>query len=113
CAEASVAGAPLTLAPYGFTGLPAFQLFVPAGAAEAVSDALLSTGLAPASGDTLECLRIAAGLARRRPPRARPRPRGGRHARVSADRSRSALARPRARRERAARRGPSRRRDLH
>jgi aminomethyltransferase len=60
--EASIAGAPLTLAAYGFTGLPAFQLFVPAGAAEAVSDALLATGLAPASGDTLECLRIAAGL---------------------------------------------------
>ena len=62
--EASIAGASLTLAAYGFTGLPAFQLFVPAGAAAAVSDALLATGLTTASDDTLECLRIAAGLPR-------------------------------------------------
>ncbi len=60
--EVSIASAPSVVAAYGFSGLPGFQLFVPTGSADAVSDALLATGLAPASGDTLECLRIAAGL---------------------------------------------------
>jgi len=60
--ELAIAGTPLVVAAYGFSGLPGFQLFVPAGAAEAVGGALLGAGLAAASGDTLECLRIAAGL---------------------------------------------------
>ena len=60
--ELAIAGAPVTLAAYGFTGLGGFQLFVPADAAEAVGRCLLESGIAPASSDTLECLRIAAGV---------------------------------------------------
>jgi folate-binding protein YgfZ len=60
--ELVIADAPVTLAAYGFSGLGGFQLFVPAGAAPAVSRALLASGVVPASSDTLECLRIAAGV---------------------------------------------------
>jgi aminomethyltransferase len=60
--EASLAGTPLTVAAYGFSGGPGFQLFVPAGSAAAVREALLAAGATAASADTLECLRIAAGL---------------------------------------------------
>ena len=60
--ELALAGAPVTLAAYGFSGLAGFQLFAPADAAEAVSRALLASGIASASRDTLECLRITAGV---------------------------------------------------
>ena len=60
--EVRIAGAAVTAAAYGFTGLPGFQLFVPVAAADAVTAALLAAGVAPASADTLECLRIAAGV---------------------------------------------------
>jgi folate-binding protein YgfZ len=60
--ELPIAGAAVVAAAYGFTGLPGFQLFAPAAALEAVAAALLAAGLVPASSDTLECLRIAAGV---------------------------------------------------
>ena len=60
--EVRLAALPVAVAAYGFTGLGGFQLFVPADAAEAVTRALLANGIAPVSGDTLECLRIAAGV---------------------------------------------------
>jgi folate-binding protein YgfZ len=60
--EVRIAGAAVAAAAYGFTGLPGFQLFVPADAGDAVAAALLAAGIAPASADTLECLRIAAGV---------------------------------------------------
>lgn len=62
--ELPLAGARVVIAAYGFTGLPAFQLSVPAAAAEAVAAALLAAGAVAASADTLECLRIAAGTPR-------------------------------------------------
>jgi folate-binding protein YgfZ len=60
--ELALAGTRLTVAAFGFTGLAGFQLFVPAGGADAVAAALVSAGLTPASADTLECLRIRAGV---------------------------------------------------
>ena len=60
--EVRIAGAAVAVAAYGFTGLPGFQLFVPAAAADAVAAAVLAAGVASASADTLECLRIAAGV---------------------------------------------------
>ena len=62
--EVSLAGAALTIAAYGFTGLGGLQLFAPAAAAESVAGALLAGGITRASDDTLECLRIAAGVPR-------------------------------------------------
>jgi aminomethyltransferase len=62
--EIALAGARVTVAAYGFTGFPAFQLFVLAAAAERVAAALLSAGAAEASADTLECLRVEAGTPR-------------------------------------------------
>ena len=60
--EADLAGARVTLAAYALSGLPGFQLFVPAAAAEAAAGALLAAGARAASSDTLECLRVAAGV---------------------------------------------------
>jgi len=60
--ESRIGDATVTAAAYGFTGLPGFQLFAPARDAEAVAAALQEAGAAPASADTLECLRIAAGV---------------------------------------------------
>jgi folate-binding protein YgfZ len=60
--ELRLGGVTLTVASFGFTGLPGFQLFVPAAGADTVAAALLGAGIAPASADTLECLRIAAGV---------------------------------------------------
>ena len=60
--EGQIAGASVVLAAYGLSGLPGFQLFVPPGSAEAVAAALLAAGAVAAGGDTLECLRIAAGV---------------------------------------------------
>jgi folate-binding protein YgfZ len=62
--ELTIAGESVTFAAYGFSGLAGFQLFAPAGSAAAVSRALLASGVVPASSDTLECLRIAAGVPR-------------------------------------------------
>ena len=62
--EVPLAGARPVAAAYGFTGLPAFQLIVPAAASEAVAAALLAAGAVAASADTLECLRVAAGTPR-------------------------------------------------
>lgn len=58
----TLAGAAVSIAAYGFTGLGGFQLFVPAAAVDAVAEALLASGVAAASSDTLECLRIVAGV---------------------------------------------------
>jgi folate-binding protein YgfZ len=60
--DVRIAGAAVVAAAYGLSGLAGFQLFAPAGAADAVAAALLATGLAAAASDTLECLRIAAGV---------------------------------------------------
>jgi folate-binding protein YgfZ len=60
--ELRLAGGPVVAAAWGFTGLPGYQLFVPAGAADAVASALAEAGATPASSDTFECLRIAAGV---------------------------------------------------
>jgi folate-binding protein YgfZ len=60
--EARIAGAPVVVAAWGFTGLPGLQLFAPAGEAEAVAAALVGAGATSASADTFECLRIAAGV---------------------------------------------------
>jgi len=60
--ELRIAGAAVAAAAYGFTGLTGFQLFAPAAAADAVASALLAAGFDLASADTLECLRIAAGM---------------------------------------------------
>ena len=62
--EVRLAEAAVTVAAYGFTGLGGFQLFVPSDAADAVTRALLASGIAAASSDTLECLRIVAGVPR-------------------------------------------------
>jgi aminomethyltransferase len=62
--ELALAGARVTVAAYGFTGFPAFQLFAPAAAAEAVAAALLGAGAVEASADALECLRVEAGTPR-------------------------------------------------
>ncbi len=63
--DLTLAGVPVRAAAYGFTGLPAFQLFAPAAAGAAVASALLDAGrgagLVAAAADTLECLRIEAG----------------------------------------------------
>jgi folate-binding protein YgfZ len=60
--ETVIGEAPVTIAAYGFTGLGGFQLFAPADSAEVVAGALLANGVVPASSDTLECLRIEAGV---------------------------------------------------
>jgi aminomethyltransferase len=62
--EVALAGARPVVAAYGFTGQPAYQLFVPVAVAEEVEAALLAAGAEAASGDTLECLRIEAGTPR-------------------------------------------------
>jgi folate-binding protein YgfZ len=62
--EVALGGARAVVAAYGFTGRPAFQLFVPAAGAEKVAAALRAAGAEPASADRLECLRIEAGTPR-------------------------------------------------
>lgn len=59
---AKIAGATVTTAAYGFTGQPGFQLFVAPEAVQPVEEALLAAGCTPASADTFECLRVAAGV---------------------------------------------------
>jgi aminomethyltransferase len=62
--EVAIAGARVTVAAYGFTGQPAFQLFVPVAAAGSVEAALLAAGAEAASAEVLECLRVEAGTPR-------------------------------------------------
>ncbi len=68
CGEVELAGAPVTLAAFGFSGEAAFQLLVPAAAREDVAAALLATGaphgLVEAGAEALEILRIEAGIPR-------------------------------------------------
>jgi folate-binding protein YgfZ len=59
-----LAGVAFTVAAYGFSGLPALQLFVPASGVEAVARTLIDAGATDASPEVLECLRIAAGTPR-------------------------------------------------
>jgi folate-binding protein YgfZ len=67
-ARVRVAGHDVDAAAFGFTGLPAFQLLAPAGAAEEVRAALLRAGagrgLVEADAGLLECLRVEAGTPR-------------------------------------------------
>ncbi len=62
--ERTIAGATATVAAYGFTGQPAFQLFAPRAAEADLVDALRAAGAIEAAADTLECLRIEAGRPR-------------------------------------------------
>jgi aminomethyltransferase len=62
--ELEFAGARAAVAAYGFTGQPAFQLFVFAPDASKVEAALLAAGAAPGSAEALECLRVEAGTPR-------------------------------------------------
>ena len=64
--EARIADAPVRVAGYSLLGFPqAAQLFVPAGSADAVRDALLdagaAVGLVEGDAETFECLRVEAG----------------------------------------------------
>ena len=59
--ELEIGGERATVAAYGFTGFPAFQLFAALAAADRLATALLAAGASDASHDTLECLRIEAG----------------------------------------------------
>jgi aminomethyltransferase len=66
-AEAEVAGATLAIAAWGWSGERAFQLFVPAHARAAVLaaiEAAAGVGLVHGDADTLEVLRIEAGVPR-------------------------------------------------
>ena len=63
-AEVELAGAPVAVAAYGFTGQPAYQLFVPPEVAAEVEAALVAVGAVEASPEVLECLRVAAGTPR-------------------------------------------------
>jgi folate-binding protein YgfZ len=64
--ELEVAGAPVVVAHYGWSGEQAFQLFVPAGHGEAARELLAAAGsplgLVDADPETLEILRIEAGV---------------------------------------------------
>jgi folate-binding protein YgfZ len=62
--EVAIAGVRATVAAYGFTGQPAFQLIVPVAAAESVETELLAAGAEAASADVLERLRVEAGTPR-------------------------------------------------
>ena len=62
--EIALAEAAVTFARFDLSGLGGYQLFVPTGTEEAVARALHESGIASASSDTLECLRIAAGVPR-------------------------------------------------
>ena len=66
CADVEVAGVPVVVASFGWSGAPARQLFAPAGSGAAVSAALRSAGadlgLVDAGAEELEILRVEAGL---------------------------------------------------
>jgi len=65
CADVSIAGVPVTVASFGWSGESALQFFVASESAGAVADALRAAGaeldLVDASADALEILRIEAG----------------------------------------------------
>ena len=64
-ANCKLAGAQVWLAGYGFTGEPAWQLFAPPGAANAVRAKLCAAaGVVEVSAAALECLRIENGVPR-------------------------------------------------
>jgi len=64
-ANCKLAGAQVWLAGYGFTGEPAWQLFAPPGAANAVRAKLCAAaGVVEVSAVALECLRIENGVPR-------------------------------------------------
>ncbi len=62
--ELEIAGAACTVAAWGFTSLDAFQLFVPAEAAEEVASALLAAGAVETGESVLEILRVESGVPR-------------------------------------------------
>jgi len=66
CAAASLAGVSVVVAAFGWSGEPARQLFVPAGDAGRVAEALLATGgphgLVEGGHEALEILRVEAGV---------------------------------------------------
>ncbi len=66
--DAELAGAPVVVAAFGWSGEPAYQFYVPAAAEEAVAERLReagrSHGLVEADADALEILRIEAGVPR-------------------------------------------------
>ncbi len=61
--ELSIAGAPVVASAWGWSGEAAYQLFVPAAAADVVANAFAAAGegLEKAGADVLEVLRIEAG----------------------------------------------------
>jgi folate-binding protein YgfZ len=68
CASIELAGVPVVVAAFGWSGAPARQLFAPAGAGERVAAALLAAGpphgLVEAGAEALEVLRVEAGVPR-------------------------------------------------
>jgi folate-binding protein YgfZ len=68
CLELELAGVPLLLAAWGWSGEPAFQLFAPRARGGALAEALLQAGaaggLVEAGAEALEILRIEAGVPR-------------------------------------------------
>jgi folate-binding protein YgfZ len=68
CRELELAGVPLLLAAWGWSGEPAFQLFAPRAAGGTLVEALLEAGrgegLVDAGPEALEILRIEAGVPR-------------------------------------------------
>lgn len=68
CEDVSLGGFDLTVAAYGWSGEPAFQLLAPRGSGDALAAALLgagaSAGLVEAGPEALEILRIEAGCPR-------------------------------------------------
>jgi folate-binding protein YgfZ len=65
--DATLGGTPIVVAAYGWSGDPGFQLFVPRAEAPAVREALCGVGgadLVEGDRDTLEILRIEAGIPR-------------------------------------------------
>lgn len=66
CGEVRIAAAEVVVAAFGWSGEPAFQLFTPPGVRDAVAEALLAAapGLLRADAETLEILRIEAGVPR-------------------------------------------------
>lgn len=68
CADLVLGGAEVTVAAFGWSGQPAYQIFVPAGAEAAVRAVLCRAGeareLVEGDAEALEILRIEAGLPR-------------------------------------------------
>jgi folate-binding protein YgfZ len=59
--DARLAGAAVRIAAYGFTGLPAYQLFAANESGPELEDALVAAGAVRAGAASFECLRIEAG----------------------------------------------------